>query len=158
MWKKSKSLYLTTFLILSLSVFAPSFSSGVAGYSIPQTEPQTTIVVQLDQWNMLKQELIAQENDLNQLKLKLKMLKSTSSEQMQLLNDLQNELKKTKEDLQNANSSLTKCQSALQESKKSLQILKEQIQALEHKQVVTRRQRDAYALLAAISLGSVVAR
>lgn len=157
MWRTLKIGLLTIlfFVCLPVSLYA---ASSVDGCSTQQAGQKTTIVVQLDQWNMLKTELIAQENDLSQLKLKLKMLRSTSSEQMKLLNDLQHELNKTKEDLQNANNSLTKCQSALQESKKSLQILKEQIQALEHKQVVTRRQRDAYALLAAISLGSVFAR
>lgn len=65
---------------------------------------------------------------------------------------------RNKKALQNANSSLTECQNALTESKASLQILKNQIKALEHKQVVTRRQRDVYALVAAISLGSVIAR
>ena len=34
-----------------------------------------TITMQLTQWNKLKQDLIAQENDLTQLKQKLKQLK-----------------------------------------------------------------------------------
>ncbi len=157
MWEKSKNLWLIILLTLSLS--APAyFSSLAAGGSIPQTEPPTTITMPLNQWNTLKKEWIEQENDLSQLKQKLQMLKSTSSEQMQLLENLQNELNATKKALQNANSSLTECQNALNESKASLQILSNQIKVLEHKQVVTRRQRDVYALVAAISLGSVIAR
>lgn len=62
-----------------------------------------TITMQLTQWNKLKQDLIAQENDLTQLKQKLKQLKSTSSEQMQLLENLQSELNATRQSLMNAN-------------------------------------------------------
>lgn len=157
MWDHLKIGFLTILFCVCLPVYS-SAASLVDGSSIQQAEQSMTITVRLDQWNTLKKELIAQENDLSQLKQKLQMLKSTSGEQMQLLENLQNELSATKKALQNANSSLTECQNALTESKASLQILKNQIKALEHKQVVTRRQRDVYALVAAISLGSVIAR
>ncbi len=62
-----------------------------------------TITMQLTQWNKLKQDLIAQENDLTQLKQKLKQLKSTSSEQMQLLESLQSVLNAIRQSLMNAN-------------------------------------------------------
>ena len=62
-----------------------------------------TITMQLTQWHKLKQDLIAQENDLTQLKQKLKQLKSTSSEQMQLLENLQSVLNATRQSLMNAN-------------------------------------------------------
>ena len=157
MWDHLKIGFLTIMFCACLPVYS-SAASLVDGSSIQPAEQSMTITVRLDQWNTLKKELIAQENDLSQLKQKLQMLKSTSGEQMQLLENLQNELSATKKALQNANSSLTECQNALTESKASLQILKNQIKALEHKQVVTRRQRDVYALVAAISLGSVIAR
>lgn len=157
MWKQLK----VGLMIILCFVYLPSLSayaSSDGGCSTQTAGQPMTITMQLTQWNTLKQELIAQENDLTQLRQKLKMLKSTSSEQMQLLENLQNELNATKKALQNANSSLTECQNALNESKASLQILSNQIKVLEHKQVVTRRQRDVYALVAAISLGSVIAR
>ena len=115
-----------------------------------------TITMQLTQWNTLKQELIEQENDLTQLRQKLKMLKSTSSEQMQLLENLQSALNATRQSLMNANVSLTECRNELEKSKAFLETLKVQIKAMEHKQVVMRRQRDAYALGFILSLASLL--
>ena len=157
MWEKSKNLWLIILLTLSLSASA-YFSSSAAGGSIPQIEPPTTITMPLNQWNELKKELIAQENDLIQLKQKLKLLKSTSSEQLQLLENLQSELNATRQNLMNANISLTECRNELEKSKASLETLKVQIRKLEHKQTVTRRQRDVWAAIAALSLGGVIAR
>lgn len=156
-WGKSKIGLLTILFCVCLPV-SLSAASLADGCSIQQAGLKTTITVQLDQWNILKKELIAQENDLNQLKLKLKMLRSTSSEQIQLLKDLQNELSKTKEDLQNANSSLTECKNELETSRQSLEILKVQIRKLEKKQTVTRRQRDVYATLFALLVSAAIAR
>ena len=135
---------------------ALSAASSVAGYTIQQAEQPMTMTVRLDQWNTLKKEVIAQENDLSQLKQKLQMLKSTSSEQMQLLENLQSELNKTRQNLMNANASLIECQRDLQESRQSLEMLKQQIKAMEHKQVVMRRQRDAYAFGFALSVASLL--
>ena len=157
MWGKSKIGLLTILFCVCLPV-SLSAASLADGCSIQQAGLKTTITVQLDQWNMLKKELIAQENDLNQLKLKLKMLRSTSNEQIQLLNDLQNELSKTKEDLQTANSSLTECKNELETSRQSLEILKVQIRQLAHKQTVIRRQRDVWAGLFGIALTSAILR
>lgn len=86
------------------------------------------------------------------------MLRSTSSEQMKLLENLQNELNATQKNLTNASVSLTECQNALKESRESLQTLKKQIKQMEHKQTVMRRQRDVYATLFALSVGGVIAR
>lgn len=147
MWEKLKIGFVITMLCVSLPS-SLSAASSVAGYTIQPAEQKTTITMPISQWTELKQELTAQENDLTQLKLKLKMLRSTSSEQIQLLNDLQNELSKTKEDLQNANSSLAECKNELETSRQSLEILKVQIRQLAHKQTVTRRQRDVWEGLA----------
>lgn len=157
MWGKSRRLLKITSLTLSASLLL-SFSCLASGYSTPPTEPQTSIVMSMSQWNELKQELIEQENDLTQLRQKLKMLKSTSSEQMKLLESLQNELNATRQNLTNANASLTECRNELEKSKASLETLKVQIKAMEHKQVVLRRQRDVWAAIAALSLGGVIAR
>ena len=121
-----------------------------------------TIMMQLTQWNKLKQDLIAQENDLTQLKQKLKQLKSTSNEQMQLLESLQSVLNATRQSLMNANNITDRMQERAGKIesiiKVSLETLKVQIKAMEHKQVVLRRQRDVWAAIAALSLGGVIAR
>lgn len=86
------------------------------------------------------------------------MLKNTSSEQMQLQENLQSELTETQKNLMTASILLTECQNALKESRESLQTLKAQIKQMEHKQTVIRRQRDVWAAIAALSLGGVIAR
>ena len=157
MWGKSRRLLKITSLTLSASLLL-SFSCWASGsYTLP-TEQSTNIVMSMSQWTELKQELIEQENDLTQLRQKLKMLKSTSSEQMQLLENLQSELNATRQSLMNANVSLTECRNELEKSKASLETLKVQIKAMEHKQVVLRRQRDVWAAIAALFLGGVIAR
>lgn len=157
MWEKSRRLLKITSLTLSASLLL-SFSCLAAGSYTPLAEQNTSISMSMSQWTELKQELIEQENDLTQLRQKLKMLRSTSSEQMKLLENLQIELNATQKNLTNASVSLTECQNALKESRESLQTLKVQIQAMEHKQVVLRRQRDVWAAIAALSLGGVIAR
>ena len=54
--------------------------------------------------------------------------------------------------------SLTECRNELEKSKASLETLKVQIKAMEHKQVVLRRQRDVWAAIAALSLDGVIVR
>ena len=165
MWKKSKSLYLTTFLILSLSVFAPCFSSGASGSYTPPTEPQTTITMSLTQYNRLEEIIEAQDNRLTQLQEKLNLLKSNSTEASSELTASQNqltklkeELKITQESLENAKISLAQASETLKKQEASLQTLTERIKEMEHKQTVLRRQRDVWAAIAALSLGGVIAR
>lgn len=154
---KSRRLLKITLLTLSASLLL-SFSCLASGAYTPPTEQSTNIVMSMSQWNELKQELTEQNLELAQLRQKLKMLRSTSSEQMKLLESLQNELNETQKNLTNASTSLTECQNALKESRASLQTLKKQIRVMEHKQTVIRRQRDIYAGLLALSLGGVIAR
>lgn len=157
MWEKSRILSRVILLTLSFSALV-SFLSSAAGSYTPPIGPQTSIVISMSQWNELKQELTEQNLELAQLRQKLKMLRSTSSEQIKLLESLQNELNETQKNLTNASTSLTECQNALKESRESLQTLKKQIRVMEHKQTVLRRQRDIYAGLLALSLGGVIAR
>lgn len=157
MWNKLKIGLVTTMLCVYPLSYLSAASSG-DGYTIQPVGQPMTITMQLTQWIELKQDLIEQENDLTQLRQKLKMLKSTSSEQMQLLENLQSELNATRQNLTNANVSLTECRNELEKSKASLETLKVQIRAMEHKQIVLRRQRDVWAAIAALSLGGVIAR
>ena len=158
MWGKSKTLLKIMVLTFCLSLSLPWLSSAADMITTSEAGPRTTIVMSTEQWTTLKQELTEQTIELNQLRQKLKMLKSTSSEQMQLLENLQSELNATQKNLTNASVSLTECQNALKESRESLQTLKVQIKQMEHKQVVLRRQRDVWAAIAALSLGGVIAR
>ena len=155
MWKQLK-VGLMIILCFACLPLLSSYASSDGGYSIQTAEQPMTITMQLTQWNELKQDLLEQENDLIQLKQKLKLLKSTSSEQLQLLENLQSELNATRQNLMNANISLTECRNELEKSKASLETLKVQIKAMEHKQVVMRRQRDAYALGFVLSLASLL--
>ena len=157
MWGKSRILSRVILLTLLFSALV-SFLSSAAGSYTPPIGPQTSIVMSISQWNELKQELTEQNLELAQLRQKLKMLRSTSSEQMKLLENLQHELNETQKNLTNASTSLTECQNALKESRESLQTLTKQIKQMEHKQTVMRRQRDVYATLFTLSVGAVIAR
>ena len=75
---------------------------------------------------------------------------------MQLLENLQSELNATRQNLTNANASLIECRNELEKLKASLETLKVQIKAMEHKQVVMRRQRVAYAFGFALSVASLL--
>lgn len=158
MWEKSKTLLKIMVLTFCLSLSLPWLSSAADMITTSEAGPRTTIVMSTEQWTTLKQELTEQTIELNQLRQKLKMLRSTSGEQIKLLESLQNDLSKTQENLMSANVSLTACRNELKESRASLQTLKNQINNLKHKQEVTRRQRDVYATLFALSLGGVIAR
>ena len=158
MWEKLKTLLKIMVLTFCLSLSLPWLSSAADMITTSEAGPRTTIVMSTEQWTTLKQELTEQTIELNQLRQKLKMLKSTSSEQMKLLENLQNELNATQKNLTNASVSLTECQNALKESRESLQTLKVQIKQMEHKQTVLRRQRDVWAAIAALFLGGVIAR
>ena len=158
MWEKSKTLLKIMVLTFCLSLSLPWLSSAADMITTSEAGPRTTIVMSTEQWTTLKQELTEQTIELNQLRQKLKMLRSTSGEQMQLLENLQSELNATRQSLMNANVSLTECRNELEKSKASLETLKAQIRAMKHKQVVIRRQRDVWAAIAALSLGGVIAR
>lgn len=146
-------------MIILCFVYLPSLSayaSSDGGCSTQTAGQPTTITMQLTQWNTLKQELIAQENDLNLLKVKLKMLKMSSNEQIKQLDILSTQLEQTKSSLMSAQVSLTECQRELEASKQSLEMLKQQIKQMEHKQTVTRRQRDVWAGLFGTALVSLL--
>ena len=164
MWRKYKNLSkvtLSMFLCVSLSCF---LSLGVGAYT-PPTEPQTNIVMSMTQYNRLKQIIEAQDSRLEMLQQKLTLLKNNSGEASKELTESQNELSKLKEELmttqkslENAKISLTQAEETLQRQEASLQTLTKQIKEMEHKQTVLRRQRDAWAAIAALSLGGVIAR
>ena len=128
------------------------------GGTTNQAEPKQTITMSMTDWDELKTESAAQNLELNQLRQKLIMLKMDSGEQMQQLEKLQKELEETQVLLTNANQSLNDVKKDLSESRTSLEELKNKIKKLEHKQAVIRRQRDIYAGLLVITVGTVIAR
>lgn len=155
--KTLKQAIITVCLLFGLS-FCYCLQVSAAGSTTNQAEPKQTIMISITNWNELKTEFTAQSLELNQLRQKLIMLKMDSGEQMQQLEKLQKELEETQVLLTNANQSLNDVKKDLSESRTSLEELKNKIKKLEHKQAVIRRQRDIYAGLLVITVGTVIAR
>lgn len=128
------------------------------GGTMNQAEPKQTITMSISQWNSLKTEFRGLKTDLALERQKLTMLKLDSGEQMKQLERLQIQLDETQQSLMNVKISMIEAQHELNELKVSLRTLKEKIKKLEHKQAVTRRQRDLYAGLLVITVGTVIAR
>lgn len=148
---------ITACLLLGLS-FCYCLQVSADGGTMNQAEPRQTIMISMTDWNELKTEFTAQSLELNQLRQKLIMLKMDSGEQMKQLSKLQKELEETQISLTNANQSLNDVRDDLTESRTSLEELKNKIKKMEHKQAVIRRQRDLYAGLFIITVGTVIAR
>ena len=74
------------------------------------------------------------------------------------LETLQAELMQTQKLLEKSNQNLTIAYGSIEKQKESLMKLEKQIDALQRKQTVLRRQRDVWAAIAALSLGGVIAR
>lgn len=164
MWKKYRNLSKVT-LSMCLCVLLSCFLSlGVGAYT-PPTEQQTTITISMTQYNQLKAIISRQDNRLEMLQQKLTQLKNNSTTASSKLTESQNELNKLKEELmttqkslENAKISLKQAEETLQRQEASLQTLTKEIKEMEHKQTVLRRQRDVYATLFVLSVGSVIAR
>lgn len=123
-----------------------------------QAEPKQTIMISITDWNELKTEWAGQKLDLAQLRQKFTMLTLNSEEQLKQLEVLQIKLERTEKSLMNATTSLTEVKKELQESRTSLEELKNKIKKMEHNQAVIRRQRDIYAGLFVITVGTAIAR
>ena len=145
-------------ICLSLGLSSCCVQVSADGGTTQTAEPRQTITISMTDWNELKTESATQSLELNQLKQKLIMLKLDSGEQMKQLEKLQKELKETQISLTNANQSLNGVRNDLTKSRTSLEELKNKIKKLEHKQAVIRRQRDIYAGLLVITVGTVIAR
>ena len=146
------------YLLLELSFCCCVQVSADGGTTIQTAEPRQTITMSISQWNSLKTEFNGLKNDLALERQKLTMLKLDSSEQMQQLEMLQIQLDETQQSLMNAKISMIEAQHELNGLKGLLQILKEEIKKKEHGLAVARRQRDLYAGLFVITVGTVIAR
>ncbi len=148
---------ITACLLLGLS-FCYCLQVSADGGTMNQAEPRQTITMSTSQWNLLKTEFNGLKNDLAMERQKLTMLKLDSSEQVQQLERLQIQLDETQQSLMNAKTSMIEAQHELNGLKVLLEGLKSKIKKLEHKQAVIRRQRDIYAGLLVITVGTVIAR
>ncbi|MGE1061240.1 hypothetical protein NXG27_01125 [Megasphaera paucivorans] len=156
MWIKKLGLLLCCLLFLSLPV---------AGYCTDTTtvqEPQT-VVVQLTQWNKLKETINQQDMTLTTLQTKLNLLSQNSTGQEQTLMTLNSQLTDCKSQfnliktqLANATISLNQAEQALQQNEVLSQTLTKQIKGLEHKISVLQRQRDMWAAGCGILVGVVI--
>lgn len=148
---------ITACLLLGLS-FCYCLQVSADGGTMNQVEPRQTITMSISDWNELKTEFRGLKTDLALERQKLTMLKLDSSEQMQQLEILQTQLDETQQLLMNAKISIAEAQHELNELKVLLEGLRNKIKKLEHKQAVIRRQRDIYAGLFVITVGTVIAR
>lgn len=160
-YKSFVRITLSMCLCLSLSCF---LSLDVGAYTPPTGQP-TNIVMSMTQYNQLKAIISRQDSRLEMLQSKLNMLKSNSVSASSELTESQNELSKlrseltaTQKSLENAKISLTQAEETLKKQEASLNLLTRQFNEMEHKQTVTRRQRDVWAAIAALSVGAVIAR
>lgn len=149
---------ITACLLLGLSFCYCLQVSADGGTTIQTAEQRQTITMSTSQWNLLKTEFNGLKNDLAMERQKLTMLKLDSSEQIQQLERLQIQLDETQQSLMNAKISMIEAQHELNGLKILLEGLKNKIKKLEHKQAVIRRQRDIYAGLLVITVGTVIAR
>ena len=164
MCKNSKKLLLITGLMLvCLSLPSLQLQSATLYTTVPESEQ--TIVMSKPQYERLKQIIRELQTELNQQEQKLTLLQQNSAEAsselikaQKELNEQKNELEKTRELLKSAKMDLNEAENSLAKQKTSLMQLTSQIKQMEHKQTVTRRQRDVWAAIAALSLGGVIAR
>lgn len=148
---------ITACLLLGLS-FCYCLQVSADGGTMNQVEPKQTIMISITDWNELKTEWARQKLDLAQLRQKFTMLTLNSEEQLKQLEVLQIKLERTEKSLMNATTSLTEVKKELQESRLLLEELKKEIKKMEHKQAVIRRQRDIYAGLFVVTVGTAIAR
>lgn len=155
MWKKIKCVSLVAALLLCSSWW-PAIS-----YGEETTEPE--VVMSADQFRTLKETSAKLRAELTLQEEKIKMLEMSSDGSTKELIALQSELTDCRNRLQQTESSLEKSEIAMSAAKTSLsnltehlETLKEKIKRLEHKQVIAKRQRDVWAVIAIVSLGRIV--
>lgn len=116
-----------------------------------------------DQFRTLKETSAKLRSELTLQEEKIKMLEKSSDGSTKELIALQIELTDCRNRLQQTESSLAKSEMAMSAAKTSLsnlnehlETLKVKIKRLEHQKVIAKRQRDVWAALAIVELGSIV--
>lgn len=166
MWKKSKRYAknvicgVATISFLFSFPFCSSAQSLQHGYCTPRLNQNETLTMSTKQFTTLQTVIAEQKMRLETAEKKLAILSKNSNtasrellESEKQLETLQTELMQTQKLLEKSNQNLTIAYDSIEKQKESLTKLEKQINALQHKQAVIRRQRDAYAMLFAITLG-----
>lgn len=155
MWKKTKCVSLVAALLLC-SCWWPAISYG-------EETTEQEVVMSADQFRTLKETSAKLRAELTLQEEKIKRLEESSSSSSKELAALQSELTDCRSKLQQTESSLAKSEMAMSDAKTSLSNLTEQLETLtakikrlERKQVIAKRQRDAWAAIAVVSLGRSV--
>ena len=166
MWKKSKCyakkvIYgVVTISFLFSFPFCSSAQSPQHGYYTPSLNQNETLTMSTKQYTTLRTVIAEQKMRLEIAERKLAILSKNSNvanrellKSEEQLATLQTELKQTQELLEKSNQNLMTAYDSMERQKESLTKLEKQINALQHKQVVIRRQRDVWALLSCVLLG-----
>ena len=166
MWEKSKCyakgvIYgLVTISFLFSFPFCSSAQSLQAGYCTLSLNQSTTLTMSTKQFTTLQTVIAEQKMRLETAEKKLAILSKNSNvanrellKSEEQLATLQTELKQTQELLEKSNQNLMTAYDSMERQKESLTKLEKQINALQRKQTVIRRQRDVYALLSCVLLG-----
>ena len=166
MWKKSKCYAkkaicgVATILFLFSFPFCSSAQSPQHGYCTPSFNQSETLTMSTKQYMTLRTVIAEQKMRLETAEKKLAILSKNSNvanrellKSEEQLATLQTELKQTQELLEKSNQNLMTAYDSMERQKESLTKLEKQINALQRKQTVLRRQRDVYAMLCAITLG-----
>lgn len=155
MWKKTKCVSLVAVLLLC-SCWRPAIS-----YCEETTEQE--IVMSADQFMTLKETPAKLRAELTLQEERIKMLEKSSDGSTKELIALRSELTDCRNKLQQTESSLAKSEMEMSAAKISLsnlieqlEKLKSEIKRLEHKRVIAKRQRDAWAAISVVSLGRSV--
>lgn len=155
MWKKTKCVSLVAALLLCSSWW-PAIS-----YGEETTEPE--VVMSADQFRTWKETSAKLRAELTLQEERIKMLEMSSDGSAKELTALQieltdckNRLKQTENSLEKSEMEMSAAKISLSNLMKRLEKLKSEIQRLEHKQVIAKRQRDAWAAIAVVSLGRSV--
>ena len=132
----------------------------LAGWAADTTTagPQQTVTMRVEQYNRLKQIINQQELMLETLQLKLNLLSQHSSADKQTLLQLQDELTscraeltQTQQSLLTAKASLMSAEEILRKQEESLRTLTEQINSMTHKEMIMKRQRNTWAVIAGVA-------
>ena len=160
MWNSRKRRTLCT--VFWLALLSWSFLAGDGGHSYA-AEPE--IVISETQYRTLKETAQRLKAELILQETRIKTLESSSTTSTEKLAELKSELADCKTKLASARSSLEKSDEEMKNAKASLETLNEHLQmlnskiaSLEHKLAVTRRQRNLWVVIGAISLGAVAIR
>lgn len=134
MWKKTRLLL----LLLPLCLFSPGYATVTAA-----------------EYTVTEEQLTALEQVFSELKTQQEKQKSLLTEQKTQIETLSNQLKESQTQIENSKRLLIETRTQLEEANKSLK--QSALSAKETKERL-ERQRDTWAIFAAITVGMAIAR